>query len=729
MNTFTQRRKGAKNANRPFLGVFASLREIFFRCFLVASLTAQAVQAPQPGFIIRTNADLVLIDVQVLDRSGKPVKGLKAAQFKILEDGKPQNVSSFDYYDIENMETVATAETKPMTLDLGTVASPEVIREVVRDRRLTVLFYDLTSLQPDELLRSIDAGKKFLKDQMTPADMVGIISFGNRIRILSNFTNDRDALAKALAAVRPGKDAALAAAAETDTTSEEAVTEDSGAAYTADETEFNIFNTDRKLAAMEALAELLKPIPAKKSVVQFTGGVSQTGQENRSQLRAATDAANRANVSFYTVDARGLQANAPGGDASVGAAAGNAMYRGNAVFRQAESRSGSRETLATLATDTGGQAFTDLGDFSEVFATVQTDTSGYYLLGYNSTNPKMDGHWRKVVVKLEAAGYKVRFRDGYYAPKDYKVFTTQDRERQLGDAMLTEVTRNELPLAVETTYFRLNSRSNEIFVPVSAKLAASALEWAEKKGRKEAEFDFAAEFREVASNRVVGALRDTIKVKLDADRFKQVSQRALVYQGGVILGPGNYKLKFLARENETGHIGTFEQTLRLPPWQGQYLQVSSILLSSQVEAVRKSAEVQTKAEGRAAKIDHNPLEVGGERVIPSVTRVFTSDQRLYVVFQAYFPQKTDPSKLRAGLVLFRNGVRASETPLVEAAEMDVPNRTASFRISLPLEKLPPGRYTVQAVTVEAGGDQSAFARSYFALRAPSPPPAAKPVGE
>src|SRR5258706_1538682 len=371
-----QRRKDAKKTMQSHLGGFATWVEILFRCFLVASLTAQ-VQAPQPGFVIRTNADLVLIDVQVLDRSGKPVKGLKASQFKIREDGKPQTISSFDFYDIENMETVATADAKPMTLDLGAVASPEALREVVRDRRLTVLFYDLTSLQPDELLRSIDAGKKFLKAKMTPAVMVGIIVSGNRIRILSNFTNDRDALTKALAAVRPGKDSALAGVAETDTTSEDAVTEDTGAAFTADDTEFNIFNTDRKLAAMEALAELLKPIPAKKSVVQFTGGITQTGQENRSQLRAATDAANRANVSFYTVDARGLQANAPGGDASVGAAAGNAMYRGNAGFRQADARNDSRETLATLASDTGGKSFTDPRGFCEDFSTGPNDNSAY----------------------------------------------------------------------------------------------------------------------------------------------------------------------------------------------------------------------------------------------------------------------------------------------------------------------------------------------------------------
>ena len=138
--------------------------------------------------------------------------------------------------------------------------------------------------------------------------------------------------------------------------------------------------------------------------------------------------------------------------------------------------------------------------------------------------------------------------------------------------------------------------------------------------------------------------------------------------------------------------------------------------------------MQTRSEVRGARLEKNPLEVGGERIIPSVTKVFSTDQRLYVLFQAYFPVKTDPAHLRAGLVLFRNGLRSSETPLVEAAEVDAKNRTASFRLSLPLERLTPGRYSIQAVAVEAGGDQSAFTRGYFALRLPVVPARPKPPG-
>ena len=687
-------------------------------------------QAPvQEKGVIRAFTDLVLIDAQVTDRAGKPVKGLKPEQFIVLEDDKAQKISSFDYYDIERIETAVVEDSRPVVVMLGAVASPEKVRQAVRDRRLIVLFFDLSSLEPDQLLRATGAAQKYLREQMTPADLVAIVAFGNRLGVLANFTSDKPTLERAVARLIPGKDSQLAGQADAAAPAgQEAVTEDTGAAFTPDEAEFNIFNTDRKLAAVEAVANLLRDIPGKKSVIHFTGGITQTGDENRSQLRAATDAANRANVSYYTVDSTGLQASAPGGDAQTGAAAGTAMFSGAAVFRQAQSRQDSRETLTTLAADTGGRTFTDTGDFKEVFQQVQADASGYYLLGYYSTNSARDGRFRRVRVRVDAPGTRVRFREGYYAPKDYGLFTAEDRERQLEEAMRAENPRVELPVAIETAHFRLNA--NEVFVPIAAKLASSALQWAEKRGRRQVEFDFAAEVREETTGRVAGALRDTVTVKLEQERFQQVGQRSLVYQGGFVLPPGNYRLKFLARENETGRVGTFEQELSLPALaQPPRLELSSVLLSSQLEKVRKSSEVETKALAADVKLKNSPLEMGGERIVPSVTRVFTTQQRLYIFFQAYRPPRDDGSKLRAGLVFFRNGERTNDTPLVEPAEVDAKMGTATFRISLPLEKLAPGRYTVQAIVVDGSSDQAAFARSYFALRPPAmaaaPPAPAK----
>ena len=675
------------------------------------------VSANQKG-AIRAAVNLVEVDVEVTDRDGKLLKGLRQDQFSIAEDGKDQKISAFDYYDVEKIEKADAAETVPITIPIGSVAPVEEVREQVRDRRMIVLFFDLTSLQPNDLTRSTFAAKQFLSKQMTPADIVGVVAFGNQLRVIADFTNDRDLLSRAVDALLPGKEAQLAAlAAATSTGIDAAVNEDTNAAFSADDTEFNAFNTDRKLVSLESLADLLRDIPGKKSVLQFTSGITQTGEDNRSQLRATTDAANRANMSIYTVDSRGLLAEIPGGDASVGASPGNAMYTGAAVFQQSGARQDSRETLATLASDTGGRSFFDLGDLGQAFHSVQSDTAGYYLVGYYSANTQHDGRWRTIRVKVAGVpGARVRYRQGYYAPKDFGVYTTEDRERQLEEAMRSDSPVVELPVAVETAYFRLDNK--RIFVPISAKLASSALQWAQKSGRRQVEFDFAAEVRDSQSGRIAGALRDTITVRLDAERYEELQQNALVYQGGIILPPGNYKLKFLARENESGRIGTFEDDLKLPAVQPDRMQLSSVVLSSQLVEVQKSSEVQTKGFAPDAKLKELPLDVGGERIIPSVTRVFTNQQMLYIFFQAYVPEKADLHQLRAGLEFFRNGARISQTPIVAPAQVDDKTRTASFRISLPLSTVAIGRYTVQAVVVEAGGAQAAFGRNYFALRPP-----------
>jgi VWFA-related protein len=679
---------------------------------------------------IRSTVNLVEIDVQVTDRNGKPVKGLKQDQFSVSEDGKAQKISTFEYNDIEQVETAGKGDEAPITVPLGAIISPQEIKAVVRDHRMIVLFFDLTSLEQDDLLRSTRAAQKYLDTQMTPADLVAVVVFGNTLKVVANFTNDRALLRKAVDAIVPGHEAALAGLADAATAAdgETVVSEDTGAAFTADDTEFNIFNTDRKLAAVEALCEILEAIPGKKSIIQFTSGITQTGEENRSELIAATNSANRSNVSIYTVDSRGLLTATPGGDASTGASGGNAMFTGATVISQSQARQDSRDTLATLAGDTGGRSFFDTGDFGKVFQSVQNDTSGYYLVGYYSANAAADGAWRRVHVKIDAlpSGAHVRAREGYYAPKNFGVFTTEDRERQLEEAFKSDTPEVELPLAVETAQFRLSPA--QVFVPISAKLAPSALQWAHKRGSRETAFDFAAEVHDAKSNRVVGALRDTITVKIDQEHFQDIQQHSLVYQGGIVLAPGEYKLKFLARENESGKIGTFEENLSLAPPRFDRLQVSSLLLSSQIEAVQQNAaQIKTQAYAQDAKLKSSPLDVGGERIIPSVTRLFTGDQTLYVFFQAYAPPNADGNALRAGLVFFRNGLRLSDTPMVAPTEYDEKSRTASFRLSLPLASLGAGRYTVQAIVVDAGTSYAAFARNYFALKSAAKPAASSPA--
>jgi len=692
---------------------------------------------PSQSPVLRTQSDLVRIDVEVTDKSGKPIKGLQAKQFTVTDDAKPQAISTFSYSDIENIETAGAEDAKPLTVPVENegpnTPSAETISYQLRDRRLLVLFFDVTSMQTDDLIRAHDAAEKFVKQQMTKADVVAVVAFSTRLTVLANFTNNRALLEKAIGELTANSTSDLSnplyAAAEN---GEYDVQEYTGAAYTPDETEFNVFNTDQKLAAVEGLANVLGGIPGRKTLVEFTGGITQTGEENRTQLRAATDAANRADVSIYSIDSRGLLATPPGGDATTNAATGNSMFTGASVFHQTDQREDSRDTLATLSTDTGGKAFFDLGDLSDAFPKIQQENGGYYLIGYNlGAEVKRDGRWRSIHVKVSVSGAHIRYRDGYYAPRDFQHLQKEDRDQQLADAVNSDNPVVELPVAVETGMFRLSNE--QTYVPIAAKISSSALDWAEKHGKRQAEFDFAVEVRAVPSGQTVAQLRDTTQVNLDPERFEQIRQRNLLYQGGVLLAPGNYRLKFVARENESGKIGTFEQNLVVPAAQPGKMMLSSVLLSSQLVPIQKTSEVQTKGQGARAKLASSPLEINGETIVPSVTRLFTQNQTLYVFFQAYYPEKKeknetlDGNSLRAGLIFFRNGLQVNATPLLAPAEVDAKKSAASFRISLPLGKLPGGRYMVQAITIAPGTQHSAFGRAYLALQSGAPAPAGSPA--
>jgi hypothetical protein len=143
--------------------------------------------------------------------------------------------------------------------------------------------------------------------------------------------------------------------------------------------------------------------------------------------------------------------------------------------------------------------------------------------------------------------------------------------------------------------------------------------------------------------------------------------------------------------------------------------------------------VETQAKGVRAKLTESPLEMSGEKIVPSVTRYFTQGQTLYVFFQAYYPEKSDkadkfdPDTLRAALIFFRNGIQVNATLLLTPVHVDPKSRTASFRISLPLAKLPAGRYTAQALVIAVGTQHSAFGRAYLAIERPPALPPAAPV--
>ncbi len=154
----------------------------------------------------------------------------------------------------------------------------------------------------------------------------------------------------------------------------------------------------------------------RKILVFFASGLNLNGTDNQAQLHATVNAAIRADVVFYPIDARGLVASSPLGDATRGSQGRVSMYTGAAAVAVTTNLQPSQDTLYALATDTGGKAFLDYNDLSLGIVQAQKAIESYYLIGYYSTNTALDGKFRKIAIKLDN-GIEADYRHGYYAGK------------------------------------------------------------------------------------------------------------------------------------------------------------------------------------------------------------------------------------------------------------------------------------------------------------------------
>ncbi len=684
---------------------------------------------PPPGFTLKIQRNEVLVDVRVTDRKGRPVTGLTINDFKVREDGILQKLNSFDLENVAKLATAQGGSHAPPVINLATLprtTSEEALNHIVQNHRMIVLFFDLTSMPEDDLMRAMKSATRFIRSQITPADLVALVTYSSNLRVVQDFTNDRDALDKAINSIAVGESSSLSQAGTegtaggTDESGNTIVNQDLSDAFTPDETEFNIFNTDEKLAAVQSLAEMLRAVPGRKIVIHFSSGIEQTGEDNEAQLLATIDAANRSDVSIYTIDSRGLMALPPGGDASSASPAGTAIYTGAAVSSQISSMHAARETLASLASDTGGKMFYDLNDFAPAFHDILAANSTYYLLGYSPTDTRADGRYRSIRVTVNQPGVKVEARPGYYAPKSFRQYTRQDKDLQLQEAMNSETPFLDLPLAVQTAYFR--RADNQYDVVLAAKIPGSAIPFQGKSSKRRTEFDFAWRATD-PSGKVVTVLRDTLPVKLNASDYEQVLRGNILYQGGVVLPPGRYRLKAVVRENLSGKIGTFEEPLVLPSVQPAALSLSSVVVSNQVER-SSSGSRPFNSPWRNQDAFRDPATMNDQTVLPSVTNVFRTDQNLYVYLQSYGGKSTPGGPVSHAsrhlassfaLVFFRDGTQISEAGPYPAKAEAAGNGSMAYFAEIPLTRFPVGRYWMQVNVLDPAADRAAFARVPIAI--------------
>src|SRR6202522_36521 len=645
---------------------------------MIALLTASYTDAQQVGqnkspsesttYTFTAKSQLVVETVVVKDKQGKFIEGLTVKDFAITEDGAPQKISFCEHQDLASNASPLPA-TAPGSEEIRiykrltrTQVSPETPdTERYKNRRLLALYFDMSAMRPADQLRALSAAEQFLRTQMTTVDLVSILRYqGGAVDILQDFTADRNKLLSILQTLVVGEGQGSAE------TIDDASSADTGAAFGQDDSEFNVFNTDRQLSALQTAAKMLGQLNEKKSLIYFASGLRLNGIDNQAQLHATVDAAIRAGVSFWPIDARGLVAQAPLGDATQGSPGNSGMYSGTAAQANTSNFQQSQDTLYALAGDTGGKALFDNNDLTRGIVQAQEAISDYYILGYYTSNTAQNGRFRRVKVSLaNDSGANLTYRQGYYADQQFRPFTAVEKERQLEDALMLTDPITELSIAMEIDYFQLNRA--EYFVPIVVKIPGRELALAKRFGAEHTLIDFVGEIKDLIGGTTVSNVRDNVNIKLSNATAAELARRPIEYDTGFTLLPGKYMIKFLARDDETSRIGTFETTFVIPNLNKEERRVplSAVVLSSQRVDLKQAIFNAQKSKDRTKEEDGNPLVQNGQKLIPSVTRVFRQNQNMYVYLQAYEQGVAAAQPLVAFVSLYREQGKTFESQPME----------------------------------------------------------------
>lgn len=662
--------------------------------------------SPEGTYKISVRSQLVVEAVSVQSRDGKPITGLTANDFKLTEDGVEQKIRFCEFQQLPLSADPISSKTQPEDLKLynklpRVQINPEAPGdERYKDKRLLVLYFDLTSLAPIEQQRSYKAAMAFIRKQMTPSDLIALMRYrGGSMEVLQDFTSDRNRLLSVVSTLSVGEGQG------SDEMSADTTTADSGAAFGEDNSEFNIFNTDRQLSALQMALRMLGLLREKKMLIYFASGLQFNSISNQAQLNATEQEAIKRGVSIWPIDARGLVAEAPLGDASQGSPGNQSMYSGQSELALGARLENTQDALFALGADTGGKALLDNNDLALGIVQAQQSETSYYVLGYYPTDQNLDGKFRRIRVTVDPAlSAQLDFRQGYFAEKVFAKFTAADKEQQLEDALMLGDPVTDLVIQVEINYFQINS--SEYFVPITIKIPGNELALAKQHGAEHSLIDFIGEIKDKYANMTISNVRDKINISLSDASAQELAGKSIEYDTGFTLLPGDYSVKFLARDDETGRIGTYEAKFTIPNLNKEsgVVPISSVVLGSQKVNSRDVLFNAEKQKDLEKDLAAHPLVQDGTTLVPSVTRVFSKARNFYVYLQSYkYPAdgiQLDP--MVAFVSLYRNGTEESfETKPVRS----IPVSRGSLAIypllfSLKLDLVAPGPYVCQVTIAD-----------------------------
>ena len=696
----------------------------------IAALTVPVAQAQQvtpqrPGGTVSATITAVLVDVVVRDRRGQPVRDLEPSDFQVFEDGVQQAVGSFTRV-FDGAAPLDSTPTSPAAAPESSTSAVGSAPPSPRGPLVTAMVFD--RLSPEARRLAVQSAQRYIGSKQEASAYTGIFTIDLSLAAFAPFTRDVRALERALERVGKGASASFdraellkqkAAADDRAGTAAQGASGAQGPPQGAGGPDailaqmqsqmledFDLMERDQQGYAttngLMAIISTLRQLPGRKSLIFFSEGLALPPAVQRLFV-GVIDAANRANVSVYTMDAAGLRAESEQAkirdQVNEAAGAGTGILNRptgdraplTRVLEQNEDalRQDPHTGLAELAQYTGGMFFENTNNLSEGFQRIETDLRNYYLIGYTSTNDTYDGRFRTIQVKVQRPGVTVASRKGYFAVRDTggQPFTGQDVPALV--ALEQKPVPNAFPVRAGALVFPERARPG--LVPIIVDVKTAPLTFKPADDGKTYTSDFTVLVRILDQQRqVTRQVSQHYEVKGPIAEIEHAKRGEVLFYRQAELPPGVYTMEAVVHDAPSGTSSVRVATVEVPTVDVSKLRMSSLVLVKRGEKVPENE-----------RRSNNPLFVNDVVLFPNVGEPVSKGSKEVGFYFVIYPgaAKAMPE---AAIELLQNGTLLARMPMPQNAPDESQRIAHTGR--LPLGQLAPGTYELRVV-VKQGTEQ------------------------
>ncbi len=659
----------------------------------LAWFAALAAQQPPSQSVQRfkTGVDLIAIDASVLDADRRPVRGLTADDFTVLENGKPQPIKAFTPIDLPDVvEETPVAWVRDVLPDVSS-------NDRLSNRRIVVLVLDDSTPMPAEDVPRVKTMARRVVERLGPEDLAAVVFTFNK-RAGQEFTVDRARLLAAVARFNGGVDRTVAPGPY----NPDPLQQTNRTVY------FDEFNPaalqlySSVVGTLRTLSEYLADLPERRKALIFasvglpldveaaspkliSGQSMDSDKSGAAQslfhgLEKAFAAAQRANVNIYSLDPGGLRA--PAGRSDAFAGTGELASSPGTL---------NRDFLYAVAANTGGFTIADTNAIDQGITQIFRENGSYYLLGYESPGPRVPGRFRHVEVRVNRPGLTVRARSGYYEADGKNAATDKNQPPVLEKALSAIMPKSDLALQAAAAPFALAGRKDAT-VAIALAVRQTVPQTAERTID-----DVAAQvnaYDEGGTRRASDTLKGRIVLRAGpaGDVVFELLSR-------LDLAPGHYQLRIAADSSIEHKSGSVYCDLDVPDFHRSPVSLSGVVLSA------------TPGPTAARK----ELVASLLPVVPTALRDFGGDQHVTAFVRVYAGGSGAIGRTR-----ITTRIRNADDEVVFEQTADLPAdqfttaRAADHQVDLPMAQLKSGLHllTIDAAT----GSETARRNVRFQVR-------------